>query len=528
MKLSDLFHRQPGEPPRRPGAAAPAEQVALAESLLQACAHLLTHRLDPDESMRWVFDALLRAAPRVRLCWSWVGPPDALRIVPGNVCGPARGYLDGLVLERNQVTESGPAFSLLRQDQLVTHNIRADSPYAPWRQAYQQHGLRSVLGLPLRSERSGSRGMVVMYADQADYFDQLGLGMFDSLATLLGAVVVQADQQNRLTREAQQDPLTGLLNRRSLYEHQPPRGPGLERCASVLLLDLDHFKTVNDERGHLAGDEVLKAVARRLLDGVRSADRVARWGGEEFLVWLPSTPLEGARRLAESLRERIGSVPIALPGGEVRQTVSIGVAEMRPDEHLEPAVARADEVLYEAKRHGRNQVCVWRPTTPEAAASDRPPGTALPNNPPDDPELALIGKQLDGQITRWNDGAERLFGYSAQEVIGRNIALLLPADRLNEEQRILDRLQSGEAIDNLETTRLHRDGHPIAVTLSVTPLWGRGGTIVGAAKTVRRRRGAEPPAAPSAPALPPVDTPPVHLAAPRPPAAEPDPPPPTP
>ncbi|MDD0813667.1 diguanylate cyclase [Curvibacter sp. HBC28] len=492
MKLSDLFKRTSGHGLRHNSPDLRAEPTALAEALLQACAHLLTHRLDPDESIRWVFDALLRSAPHVRLAWSWAGPPDVQQIEPRNVCGPARSYLDGVALERSPLTESGPAFRLLKRDQPVSHNITADSPYGPWRRAYQVHGLRSVLGLPLRADSTDRRGMVVFYADREDYFQQLGMGLFDSLATLLSAVVVQADQQSQLAREAQQDPLTGLLNRRSINGQQQQLGKDRERSSSVLLLDLDHFKAINDELGHLAGDEVLKTVARRLLDGVRSADRVARWGGEEFLVWLPSTPREGARLVAESLRERIGSTPIALPSGEVRVTVSIGVAEMLPDEHLEPAVARADEVLYEAKRSGRNRVRLWQgpvtelaPLTLGAGALQR--ANRVPTGQHEDPHVAIIGKQLDGQITSWNLGAERLFGYTEQEMLGRNIALLLPADRLHEEQHIIDRLQRGDPIEALHTTRLHRDGHPVDVTVSVTPLRGPGGTIVGAAKTVRIR-----------------------------------------
>jgi diguanylate cyclase (GGDEF)-like protein len=119
------------------------------------------------------------------------------------------------------------------------------------------------------------------------------------------------------------------------------------------MLDLDHFKAINDQHGHQVGDEVLRAFADDLRARLRSTDCVGRWGGEEFLLVLPETPLTAARTLVEQLRERVSRNRKGLPNF----TVSAGVAEFPADGHgLTPLIAVADERLYEAKHSGRNCV----------------------------------------------------------------------------------------------------------------------------------------------------------------------------
>jgi two-component system cell cycle response regulator len=131
---------------------------------------------------------------------------------------------------------------------------------------------------------------------------------------------------------------------------------------ALLIVDLDHFKTVNDSYGHLVGDEVLRGVSAMLQREARAVDVVARYGGEEFVVILPETAAEGAIALAERIRERVCNSP-PIPGGEygwLRVTVSIGVATV-PTSHAnspEELISLADQALYRAKAGGRNRVCV--------------------------------------------------------------------------------------------------------------------------------------------------------------------------
>jgi two-component system cell cycle response regulator len=122
------------------------------------------------------------------------------------------------------------------------------------------------------------------------------------------------------------------------------------------MLDLDHFKRVNDEHGHDAGDKVLIEVGRRMKELIRGQDLLARWGGEEFIILLPETPLTGGMVVAEKIRKRIAGEPFAVSGAVLHLTLSIGVAALGRDQQAEEMIKSADVALYDAKRQGRNRV----------------------------------------------------------------------------------------------------------------------------------------------------------------------------
>jgi diguanylate cyclase len=167
----------------------------------------------------------------------------------------------------------------------------------------------------------------------------------------------------KLETEVAKDPLTGLLNRRGLDEAvQQLRAGGMDlTSASVLMIDVDHFKRVNDSYGHLFGDQVLCATARMLNSVIKGRDVAARFGGEEFVVLLPETPESGAVTLAEQFRDTFSQAKVRRTGSDKvidKLTVSIGVACPRPGEPLESALDRADAALYQAKNDGRNCIKV--------------------------------------------------------------------------------------------------------------------------------------------------------------------------
>lgn len=152
------------------------------------------------------------------------------------------------------------------------------------------------------------------------------------------------------------DRLTRAWNRRrfdEVVESEIHRSVRYGRPLSVLMLDIDHFKRVNDEHGHQVGDRVLVAVARKVREVMRRSDSLTRWGGEEFLVMAPDSGLAEARVLAERIRERVASGTV---GGEVRVTVSIGAAVYAAGESAGEWIDRADRAMYEAKRAGRDRV----------------------------------------------------------------------------------------------------------------------------------------------------------------------------
>jgi diguanylate cyclase (GGDEF)-like protein len=165
----------------------------------------------------------------------------------------------------------------------------------------------------------------------------------------------------QLTRRLEQlsvtDPLTELRNRRGFMQaaqgfiQQQGRAEPHQRGAAVLLMDLDHFKQVNDRLGHQVGDEVLRTTAQRLRESLRQTDVLGRWGGEEFVALLPACPAARAAEAAQRVRQRMAEEPV--PAGLPRVTISIGVAtlpELPSQAALEALIAQADVRLYQAKR----------------------------------------------------------------------------------------------------------------------------------------------------------------------------------
>ncbi|MCB1704020.1 MAG: diguanylate cyclase [Halioglobus sp.] len=164
-----------------------------------------------------------------------------------------------------------------------------------------------------------------------------------------------AQRTEELERIAYRDPLTNLLNRREInrvLDIEIDRAQRQKYPLSLLMLDFDHFKSINDTHGHQMGDRVLKTSADALLECSRKTDFVGRIGGEEFVILLPNTDYATAQRLAERYRATIESTPL----DDIHFTCSIGVAELQPGEQMENLMARADEALYDAKNCGRNTV----------------------------------------------------------------------------------------------------------------------------------------------------------------------------
>jgi diguanylate cyclase (GGDEF)-like protein/PAS domain S-box-containing protein len=209
---------------------------------------------------------------------------------------------------------------------------------------------------------------------------------FEGAPALLGGmsdITPQKRLEEKLRELAMQDELTGLYNRRHFLELAEAEITRVRRTGaplSVAMLDIDHFKRVNDFFGHAAGDQVLRELARAMRESLRGSDVPARHGGEEFVVLLLDTPLDGAMAVTERLRERVGGNEVALGQGRVaRITVSAGVAELAPGERLEALLERADEALYRAKASGRDRIMS---STPPPTKSSYPPPRRSSSGPP--------------------------------------------------------------------------------------------------------------------------------------------------
>ncbi|MGE5657702.1 MAG: diguanylate cyclase [Actinomycetota bacterium] len=172
------------------------------------------------------------------------------------------------------------------------------------------------------------------------------------------------DEQAILTEELEKlattDPLTGVWNRRHLFalaEREITRVHRYNRPLSLLIIDIDHFKIINDTYGHAGGDEVLAILAKTVLNCLRKADFFGRFGGEEFVAFLPETTLKTAVAAAERIRENLANIVISVDEQQIRITVSIGVASyQKEDLTIDALLQRADKALYQAKNQGRNQV----------------------------------------------------------------------------------------------------------------------------------------------------------------------------
>jgi diguanylate cyclase (GGDEF)-like protein len=182
-----------------------------------------------------------------------------------------------------------------------------------------------------------------------------------SAAALLAVSLKNADLFQKVVESNVRDPLTGCVTRRhgmAVFQTELRRARRSQLPISLILFDLDNFKAVNDRYGHLAGDAVLGAVGGRINAVLRGSDQKCRYGGEEFLILLPDTPGQGARRVAETLRREIAAIAIPWNEDVLRITASFGLTAITPGEiDPLPAIARADEALYRAKQDGRNCVC---------------------------------------------------------------------------------------------------------------------------------------------------------------------------
>ena len=200
--------------------------------------------------------------------------------------------------------------------------------------------------------------------------------IIEAAAALLAVSIKNAQLFREVKENSVRDALTGCFTRGhslDVIDAELRRARRSQTPVSMIMFDLDHFKDVNDRHGHLCGDAVLSAVGKRMKEVLRGSDLKCRYGGEEFLVLLPETPLHGARRVAETLRKEIAERPVPWAGEALTVTASFGLAQTLPGEvNVHAVIARADQALYRAKDDGRNCVRIAAETaTPISDDSNR-------------------------------------------------------------------------------------------------------------------------------------------------------------
>ncbi len=215
----------------------------------------------------------------------------------------------------------------------------------------------------VESRLSGLLGTMAQYQQQRDTREQQVGERLQVLVDRVASMELEAkgfrDHLEEQRQKALIDPLTGLPNRAAWTERLDMELARLQRYGGELLLavlDIDHFKRINDDYGHLAGDKVLKIIAGELFKRLRKTDFIARFGGEEFVLLIPSTPMEGGLKLLDTLRSAIENCPFHFKGERVTIGLSGGISAFGSAESSEQVFERADQALYRAKRGGRNRI----------------------------------------------------------------------------------------------------------------------------------------------------------------------------
>jgi len=190
--------------------------------------------------------------------------------------------------------------------------------------------------------------------------------LMSGIFAVIAILIIKLEREKKVALKSNQelqnissrDALTGLYNRRffdDVFSQELKSAQRYHKALSLLLVDLDHFKNINDEYGHPVGDEVLKHLAEILINNVREVDSVARWGGEEFIILLPQTSIHGAASVAETILKKVSSRQF---DHDINLTTSIGVTEMSIDDNTDCLLKRVDDALYRAKHDGRNRIVV--------------------------------------------------------------------------------------------------------------------------------------------------------------------------
>ncbi len=266
-----------------------------------------------------------------------------------------------LIGTRQPLTERGTG------QVIQTHRPLVISDYQIWQERLPQYagmGAHALVLVPLLAGEQVLGILIIGHTSPYRAFDEADI----ELLTLFAQQATIAIQNARLFAEVQRlattDPLTGLHNRRSFFDlarRTYENATRYDHPLSAIMLDIDHFKQVNDTFGHTVGDQVLHAVASRCLGILRVVDIIGRYGGEEIIMLLPETDGYRARQVAERLRWQFYNTPIPTDRGVVSITISLGVATVvkMVTLSLDQLIDRADQALYVAKQSGRNQVVVW-------------------------------------------------------------------------------------------------------------------------------------------------------------------------
>ena len=246
-------------------------------------------------------------------------------------------------------------------DVMVVENALNDQRFADNPFVTAAPNIRFYAGAPLRNKQGYNLGTLCVIDQKPRNLSEQQQHILEDLAAIVVDELELHHANIELQRLATTDTLTGVNNRRQflrLAETEGRRAARYQQPLSVLMVDIDHFKKVNDTHGHEAGDRALVAVAKAMRNALRPEAILGRLGGEEFAVLLPQADRQAAMIAAERLRQGVERLSVDIDHTVLQITVSIGVTEISSDQTFETALRHADEALYEAKKGGRNRTCM--------------------------------------------------------------------------------------------------------------------------------------------------------------------------
>jgi diguanylate cyclase (GGDEF)-like protein len=322
---------------------------------LQAATQALLRTLDFDQLTRKILEAILKAIPQASEATLYLQIPDSTELqLQGIRCVRSEQSFNTFHLQGeipvsvylHQVINEGRSLK-------VDNHPFVSSPHST------EDPVGSFLAVPLVVD-SEVYGVLTLTADQPVAFQQQDLNFLEDYSATIIAALHNARLHEQVQRMALTDSLTGLLNRRGFFNfasREFDRSQRVGKPLSVIMLDIDHFKNINDAYGHTFGDEVLQILAQNCMTHVRKVDLLGRFGGDEFIILLPDTRASRAKMIAERIRQCFEESDFVVEGGAVKFTASFGIAQTNhSNQPLNDLISKADTALYASKQKGRNRV----------------------------------------------------------------------------------------------------------------------------------------------------------------------------
>jgi diguanylate cyclase len=336
------------------------------------------------------------------------------------------GIAIGMWLRRNDSSDAHRGRQDMIQASAIARRLKALADEMSSSVGAHRSELNQASQLLTSAEANSDEALAELVVDVIGDIVRANQNLQSKLETAETRLQEQASEIEAHISRSLTDPLTGLPNRREFNERLEERMSAWNRRHepfSLLILDVDHFKKLNDQYGHLAGDQVLAAMGRVLRAAIRREDAVARYGGEEFAILLPNTALEAATRVAQNVRDAITRVVVQHGGGELKVTASGGLATIRANEPAESLIQRADAALYAAKAGGRN--CAYlHDGTQCRAVDDRQAAPIKPAHPAEALVELINSPDLTAQLSDYTEHKEdKEFGsYLTRDEISSELA----------------------------------------------------------------------------------------------------------